>query len=223
MDQQGQVDHPSQGAIVLLPSLERSKLHTFIKPVKRIHEGHDVPKFLTSCAYVDIGKFVMLLNISMCPRKIRDNGTENIETWQMANPEIFESESIQNFRALLEKIGAITAEVPPDTGPRRFGNISFRKWHEILESRVTGLLKEYLPADVLNFRSTGEATASDELIAYLLGSFGSPQRLDYGTGHELSFLAFLGCIWKLNGFQRDTASQDIMRTARNIVLGIIEP
>lgn len=26
---------------------------------------------------------------------------------------------------------------------------------------------------------------------HLLSSFGSPQRLDYGTGHELSFLAYL--------------------------------
>lgn len=38
---------------------------------------------------------------------------------------------------------------------------------------------------------------------YLLGSFGSPQRLDYGTGHELSFAAFLCGIWVLGGFQPD--------------------
>jgi serine/threonine-protein phosphatase 2A activator len=33
--------------------------------------------------------------------------------------------------------------------------------------------------------------ANAELKEYLLGSFGSPQRLDYGTGHELSFVAFI--------------------------------
>jgi serine/threonine-protein phosphatase 2A activator len=30
-----------------------------------------------------------------------------------------------------------------------------------------------------------------EILPYFVGSFGSAQRLDYGTGHELSFAAFL--------------------------------
>jgi serine/threonine-protein phosphatase 2A activator len=51
-----------------------------------------------------------------------------------------------------------------------------------------------------------------------LGSFGSPQRLDYGTGHELSFLAFLGCLWKLNFFPRSEQGVE----ERGIVLGVFE-
>ncbi len=45
-----------------------------------------------------------------------------------------------------------------------------------------------------------EQEALQELKPYFIGSFGSPQRLDYGTGHELSFLAFLACLWKLGCF-----------------------
>lgn len=41
-------------------------------------------------------------------------------------------------------------------------------------------------------------SAEIELSAYILGSFGEPSRLDYGTGHELSFCAFLLCCLKLN-------------------------
>jgi serine/threonine-protein phosphatase 2A activator len=61
----------------------------------------------------------------------------------------------------------------------------------------------------------------DELTPYLMGGFGSAQRLDYGTGHELSFLAFLGCIWKLGGFTK-VPSQD-GSLERSIVIGVVEP
>ncbi|CAD6499782.1 BgTH12-03895 [Blumeria graminis f. sp. triticale] len=54
-----------------------------------------------------------------------------------------------------------------------------------------------------------------------MGSFGSSQRLDYGTGHELSFLAFLGSIWKLGGFSDEEA--ETMTTSRNIVICVMEP
>ena len=83
-------------------------------------------------------------------------------------------------------------DAPPDTGPRRFGNVAFRKWYHLVEGKIGQLLGECLGSEL--------KPAFEELEAYLLGSFGSPQRLDYGTGHELSFIAFLGCLWKLNFF-----------------------
>jgi serine/threonine-protein phosphatase 2A activator len=97
--------------------------------------------------------------------------------------------------------------------------VSFRAWYDIVRERVPALLDQYLPAEVLAFQSSSDVSAKTELEAYLIGSFGSSQRLDYGTGHELSFLAFLGCIWKLGAFP---ASQD-GEQERGIVLGVIEP
>jgi serine/threonine-protein phosphatase 2A activator len=126
---------------------------------------------------------------------------------------------VQNLAALLQKLGDVIDEAPPDPGPRRFGNISFRKWHQIVTQRISKLLDEHIPAQILSLGAPEEVSAKAEIETYLLGSFGSSQRLDYGTGHELSFLAFLGCLWKLGAFANtEDGSQE-----RAIVLGVIEP
>ncbi|PFX14319.1 Serine/threonine-protein phosphatase 2A activator, partial [Stylophora pistillata] len=39
--------------------------------------------------------------------------------------------------------------------------------------------------------------ASIELTAYLRDGFGNKTRIDYGTGHEACFIAFLCCLFKL--------------------------
>lgn len=222
------ITQPNSDAIVArdpsisrgLPVLDPTRRHTFIKPVKKINEGYHVPHFLISKAYGDIGRFVMQLNIAMCPRK--SCSSEASQRWTLESP-LELSEPVRQLQKLLQKIGGIIDEVPPNTGPRRFGNVSFRKWYEVLESRVTDLLEMHLPAAVLQYgeSSTDEVSAIDELTPYLLGGFGSAQRLDYGTGHELSFLAFLGCLWKLGGFTTEPSPGGEIE--RSIVLGVIEP
>lgn len=42
--------------------------------------------------------------------------------------------------------------------------------------------------------------AVPEIKHYLLDSFGSYMRIDYGTGHELNFVFFLLCLFKLKVF-----------------------
>ena len=217
MDSQskGQVSKP----LVRLPILDSTQPHTFLTPSKRICEGNDVPNFLTSRAYADIGVFVMQLNVAMCPRKAPNS--PQVQTWQL-DLSVPSTEAVSKLQELLQRVDAIIEEAPPETGPRRFGNASFRKWYKILESRVPDLLRTYLPADVLNFGSKSEdISALDEIVPYFLGGFGSSQRLDYGTGHELSFLAFLGCIWKLGGFAESYTQDGSLE--RSIVMGVIEP
>jgi len=161
----------------------------------------------------------MQLNIAMCPRKSSDS--EQAQTWQLDSPLVL-SQPVQKLQELLQNIDSIIEEAPPDTGPRRFGNVSFRKWYEILELRIQDLLQTHLPKDVLEFNASGDGVSVlEELTPYLMGAFGSSQRLDYGTGHELSFLVFLGCIWKLGGFAKEASKDGALE--RSIVLGIIEP
>jgi serine/threonine-protein phosphatase 2A activator len=204
-----------------LSILDSAQPHNFIKPAKKINEGHDLPWFFTSRAYGDIGLFVMQLNTSMCPRKTSYSSGQT-QTWELDSP-VALSEPVRRLQELLQRIDAIIEEAPPDAGPRRFGNVSFRKWYEILESRVQDLLNTHLPETVLHFggKSADGVTVLDELTPYLLGGFGSAQRLDYGTGHELSFLAFLGCVWKLGGFT-GVPSQD-GSLERSLVIGVVEP
>lgn len=207
-----------------LEPISPSNPHTFQIPTKRINEGEDVNVWLTSWAYTDLMTFLLQLNASMFPTK-REDGT--IQVWTLNTPLQY-SDIILRLRALIQELNRMLDDAPPDPGPRRFGNVSFRTWYALVEERVEALLEEALPSEVLKFRGgAGEdVTAKQELKAYLLGSFGSAQRLDYGTGHELSFLAFLGGIWKLGGFgdaQSSESEKDFGTRERQIVLGVIEP
>ena len=187
--------------------------HAFATPSKRINDGQDLPIFLVSSAYRDIMTFLVQLNRAMFP----NNDGASITTFELDSQRKY-STTILDLRKMLEQLDQIIDEVPPDPGPRRFGNMSFRKWIQNIEDRSKDLLEQYLPEAVKTAKSSTEVSAVTELRAYLLGSFGSAQRLDYGTGHELSFLAFLGCIWKLGGFSSDGGNEE-----RGIVMGVIHP
>ncbi|PWY65211.1 phosphotyrosyl phosphatase activator [Aspergillus heteromorphus CBS 117.55] len=207
-------DTPS---VRILPPLDPSAGHVFIEPTKRIHEHSDVPEFLCSKAYVDIMTFLLQLNRSMFPAKLSDG---RVQPWPLNSDAVEYSAPVRQLQLLLSRLEAILEEALPDTGPRRFGNISFRRWYEIVESRASSLLEECLSPDVLHRKSSDEGpTAEAELKAYFLGSWGSPQRLDYGTGHELSFLAFLAGIWKLSGFPKSSPGVE----ERALVLGVVQP
>ena len=202
-----------------LPRLTSSKSHTFISPVKQIHDGQDVSKFLTSKAYSDIMNFLLQLNRSVFARHIHGDNTERaVQIWELGSPDVVFSSTIIGLRSLLNALYKIIDEIPLDTGPRRFGNVSFRDWSRTVEERSSDLLRDHLPKEVLSFQHSTSVAPIDELRSYFLGSFGSAQRLDYGTGHELSFLAFLGCIWKLGGFDTSVDGSE----ERGIVLGVID-
>ncbi|AEO59053.1 hypothetical protein MYCTH_2306978 [Thermothelomyces thermophilus ATCC 42464] len=122
---------------------------------------------------------------------------------------------------MLRAVEAMIDEAPPEQGPRRFGNVSFRRWYGILEGRAEELLRGCLPDAVREAWGDGVV---EEVKAYFLGGFGSAQRLDYGTGHELSFLAFLGCLWKLGAFRDEQGRErEDGEAERSLVLGVLEP
>lgn len=198
-----------------LEKLDLSKENSFKDPAKQINDGPDVSIFHSSLAYSDIVAFLLQLNASMFPRKL-DQSQHSAESWELGNPAIEFSSAVQNLRSMLARLHDMIAEAPVDTGPRRFGNISFRKWLDLVDTRAIALLQEYLPSHVVSLEN---GQALQELKAYLLGSFGSGQRLDYGTGHELSFLAFIGGIWKLSGFADVAEGVE----ERGIVTGVVQP
>lgn len=194
--------------------LDPNALPAFTPLTKRINETKDVSHFLTSLAYKDIGIFLLQLNRSVCPRNKPDSP---IPTRFPLSSKLTVSTTVQTLQSFLTAIEELIAEAPPAPGPQRFGNVSFRTWHSLLEERLHSLLDQGPLTDILKI---GDGTAAKEVKSYLLGGFGSSQRIDYGTGHELSFIAFLGCLWKLGYFKNDPQDGQI---EREIVLGVVQP
>lgn len=187
--------------------------HGIIPPSKKINDGDDLSFFFASTAYSDLTKWLLQLNRAIFPTKREDGGTDACTV----NSSPAFSEDIEKVRLILQRLSGFIEEAPPDTGPRRFGNVAFRKWYQLAEDSSTTLLESHIlgTSRLAIADSSQKKALCDELKAYLLGSLGSSQRLDYGTGHELSFLAFLGCLWKLGMFN---AGEE-----RAIVIGIIQP
>ena len=195
--------------------------HKYAKPLKKIEDGEDVTFFKRSKAYSDVVSFILLLNVSMFPKYINTEEGSELHSWELGSEAVYSSSStVVSLRAVLKRLRDYISEVPPDTGPRRFGNISFRKWFGTVRDQSSKLLEENLP-DICKGSAQGGncITATDELISYFMGSFGSAERLDYGTGHELNFIAFLAGIWKLRGFRKSSHGEE----ERAIVIGVFEP
>ena len=201
-------------AIPKLQRLSNLQDHTFITPIKKINDGESLTFFLSSTAYRDLMTWVLQLNRSMFPTKDAEG---KIQQNRLDSPPTY-SQAVQSLISLISDLSDLVEKAPPDTGPRRFGNVAFRTWFKLAEEAADSLCEEHLGRvlDQVPQEDSQKKTAlKEELKVYLLGSFGSAQRLDYGTGHELSFLAFLACLWKLHAFEDGEE--------RAIVVGVIQP
>ena len=198
-----------------LQPIDPTSIDEFDTVVKKINGSSDVEFFLTSKAYTDIVTFLLQLNASLFPRKSEDFARPE-QTWELGCEAIPSTSATIRLAELLSELETYIAKAPPDPGPCRFGNTAFRKWCELAADNADFLLKKYVP----HLEVGTERGAHKELKPYLLGSFGSAQRLDYGTGHELSFLAFLAALWKLGGIK--AKGNDYLQE-RALVLHVIQP
>ncbi|RAQ65715.1 Serine/threonine-protein phosphatase 2A activator 1 [Aspergillus flavus] len=205
-------------SVRVLPTIDPSAGHTFLQPSKRINEPDDVSEFLCSKAYVDIMTFLLQLNRSVFPAKLTDG---SIQTWPLNSEAVVFSASVRQLQQLLSKLEVELENTPLQDGEWRFANGGYRDWYDKVAEKASTFLEECLSAEILHARSSESdaPTAETELKEYFLGSWGSRERMDYGTGHELNFLAFLAGIWKLNGFPKNEFGVE----ERAIVLGVIEP
>jgi serine/threonine-protein phosphatase 2A activator len=65
-------------------------------------------------------------------------------------------------------------------------DLNCRTWFAKLAENAEGLVRGILPPSLQD--------AVPELAPYLLHSFGNSVRLDYGTGHETTFVCLLYCL-----------------------------
>lgn len=160
----------------------------FSTPVKRIFDSQCTLDFQSSVAIVRlkyfIQKYAKIINRTLIPQ-----GPSHI-------PIVNEIVDVLNYMSLL------IDQTPPFEGPRRYGNLACRDWHAKVDEEMPSLWRKVLPSKFHH--------CIVELVHYLGNSFGSATRLDYGTGHELSFLAVVGAIDMLGLFTEEFQGGDFL-------------
>lgn len=174
-------DPHSQRAIILAPVPQaqhvpvESPPYHFIVPTKRIQTPDDIRRFRDSDSGKNFLGFVVALSESIRCRKISDP--------------CHQSETTNAIVSVLETLTQWIDEIPPAQQAARYGNIAYRTWHERLVESGESLMLRFLPERL--------RPATVELVPYLSDSFGNASRIDYGTGHETNFAAWLYCLARL--------------------------
>ncbi|ELW61980.1 Serine/threonine-protein phosphatase 2A activator [Tupaia chinensis] len=105
------------------------------------------------------------------------------------------SEAIEKLVSLLNTLDRWIDETPPVDQPSRFGNKAYRTWYAKLDEEAENLVATVVPTHL--------AAAVPEVAVYLKESVGNSTRIDYGTGHEAAFAAFLCCLCKIGVLRVD--------------------
>lgn len=135
----------------------------------------DLNGFLASESFSKIETFLLELNESV---KGKERIPIDTDTEALAG----QSHLIIWLSKLFKRADELIDEFPPqnrNADVNRFGNVAFREWLFKLQDEI---IPDSIPVEFSN---------KSELEGYLINSFGSSQRIDYGTGHELHFLIFL--------------------------------
>ncbi|KAI0090223.1 hypothetical protein BDY19DRAFT_939099 [Irpex rosettiformis] len=162
-------------------------------PTQKIRTDADLETWRTTTGYRDYAVFLRQLNESVVGYYL---------PWSSSSPR----EATISTLSLLDVLDHWIDEIPPQSTPQRFGNLAFRTWGKRLEDEHDRLLASLLPAHM--------HAVVPYLAPYLLRSFGSFTRMDYGTGHETSFALFLLCLTLIRFFEPEP------ETEREIVLMI---
>uniref|UniRef100_A0AAG5DA41 Serine/threonine-protein phosphatase 2A activator n=1 Tax=Anopheles atroparvus TaxID=41427 RepID=A0AAG5DA41_ANOAO len=152
----------------------------FVVPEKLIKSAADMERWEKSEAYYDVLGFISSMAVAL-------QGTRNSQIVSV-HPVV---EQLSN---VLDRLEQLAIETPPIDQPARFGNAAFKNWFQKMQSETLQLLTDALP-DTLK-------DAAKELQVYLVESFGNATRIDYGTGHELAFVMFLMCLFKIGAIER---------------------
>ncbi|ODQ77838.1 hypothetical protein BABINDRAFT_163224 [Babjeviella inositovora NRRL Y-12698] len=157
---------------------------SFVIPVKRILTPEDLTKWGESETYKKLNAFIERLATSI-------KGLTN-------EAETGASEIIDALLAMLDGIETILSQHPvvEDANTSRFGKVEFRDFYDDVKEQVVGLLAPIVQI----YQKTAYGDPTVELAAYLSESFGNRTRIDYGSGHELNFMALLLCLDELRLF-----------------------
>ncbi|XP_059485286.1 serine/threonine-protein phosphatase 2A activator [Neocloeon triangulifer] len=154
--------------------------HVYVVPRKMVLGMGDMAAWTKSEAYHEYVGFIYALNDAV---KGKSNSS--------ANPA---SQKVEHVLELMETLNKWIDEIPPVDQPQRFGNKAFKTWFKKLTEDADVELKKMLPENKHN--------TITEIAPYLIQAFGNDIRIDYGTGHEMSFLFFLCCLFKIGALDQ---------------------
>ncbi|KFO90173.1 Serine/threonine-protein phosphatase 2A activator, partial [Buceros rhinoceros silvestris] len=185
----------------------------FMIPKKEINMVSDMAKWKRSQAYADYMGFILTLNEGVrgkkltCEYKVSEVG-EDLQSypwraealgvlagWEIKQLTSGQKLPIEKLVALLNTLDRWIDETPPVDQPSRFGNKAFRTWYARLDQEAEKLVATVIPKHL--------ADAAPEVAVYLKESVGNSTRIDYGTGHEAAFAAFLCCLCKIGVLRVD--------------------
>ncbi|KAK4054252.1 Serine/threonine-protein phosphatase 2A activator 2 [Microbotryomycetes sp. JL201] len=157
-------------------------------PTKRIISRAHLQAFLESETHADLCRFIEELNDSVVGVKLTDT--------------VEQSPAITILCEILDHVEQCVKETPPvDNGKSRFGNPAFKTFYDKVAQRaaewhhsIPGLQDNTptIEGTDMNVKETIE-----EIKIYFQESWGNKTRVDYGSGMELNFIAWLLCLRKL--------------------------
>ena len=153
----------------------------FERPRRRILSPKDREIFLSSSTYTYVLSWIFTLSDSVKSQPLASVDREKI------------SLTISSLCTILSFVEESISRNPPEDTGSRFGNPAFRGFHDDLVLRATCTYPSIL--------KIADKGAAEELSTYFIESFGSRERLDYGSGHELNFMMFLLCLYRLGKVQ----------------------
>ncbi|XP_076868050.1 serine/threonine-protein phosphatase 2A activator isoform X2 [Brachyhypopomus gauderio] len=153
----------------------------FQLPKKEISMVTDMGKWKRSQAYAAYMGFILSLNEAVKGKKL--------------TCEYPCSETVNKLLLLLGTLDRWIDETPPMDQPSRFGNKAYRTWYAKLDQEADTLVSAVLPSDL--------SAAAPEIAVYLKEAVGNSTRIDYGTGHEAAFAAFLCCLCKVGALRME--------------------
>lgn len=154
-----------------------AKTGPYVVATKQIKRPEDIQVWEDSEAYQEYLGFIIAIGEAIKGRKM----TEDVEMSTCC-------------RRLINMLSILRQNIdlhPPQEIHTRYGNPAYRDWSALLENTVDQLLRDLLCG------SEELLAAVPELRQYLVDSFGNSTRIDYGTGHEMTFVMFLCCLFKI--------------------------
>lgn len=162
---------------------------SYVVPQREVRTPMDMVKWTKSEAYSEYMGFVLAMNERVKGTALTDDCPQ--------------SEVMSALLLLLEKLENWVVEIPAVNQPQRFGNTAFRTWLCRVNENAEQLLGDALPEEF--------HPAIIEIAPYLKDSFGNITRIDYGTGHEMSFAMFLCCLFKIGALKEEDALAAILK------------